>query len=104
MAMCSNSGNCLLRLKDMILQGDAGGVILGHSLTSCSNETMSPVQEIPYISHHRACIISTPKGGKFKIYIFGKICHIMKKRSCKRRFHEDCVIMNNLLPLSLCYI
>ena len=30
-----------------ILQGDAGGVILGHALTPCSNETMSPVQKIP---------------------------------------------------------
>lgn len=39
----------ILKLEDVILQGDAGGVTLGHALTSCSNETMFPVQEIPYI-------------------------------------------------------
>lgn len=47
MAICPNSEIFFLRLEEMILQGDAGGVILGHALTSCSNETMSPVQEIP---------------------------------------------------------
>jgi len=33
--------------RPLILQGDAGGVILGHALTPCSKDTMSPVQKIP---------------------------------------------------------
>ena len=47
MAISSTSQCKLLsRQEDVILQGDVGGVILGHALTSCSNETMSPVQKI----------------------------------------------------------